>query len=240
MCTVQSSVVLVLQNGGPIAVDTAKKSACVRAILEAFQPGELGGPAIVNLLSGEVVPSGKLPYTVYTEDFSARRDIREMDLRASGGVTAWWSMQPTLWPFGYGLSYTSFTYKWSEDPPARQTLQTAALAEAYSLLKYSLLKTGRDQKHPIGSLLHTVEVRNTGHRVADCVVLAFLTATSASSQDTPLKKLLGFERLAAMAPGEKRSVTFASGPTDLSNVDVKGRLTATPGVFGVEVGDVLR
>jgi beta-glucosidase len=59
---VQPNIVLVLQNGGPIAVDWAVSSRKVRAILDAFQPGELGGDAILNLLSGAAVPSGKLPY----------------------------------------------------------------------------------------------------------------------------------------------------------------------------------
>lgn len=232
ICTVQSNVVLVLQNGGPIAVGWAKNSSCVRAILDVFQPGELGGPAIMNLLSGDTVPSGKLPYTVYTEDFVQRRDIREMDLRAAGGVTSWWSTQPTLWPFGYGLSYTTFTYKWSEDPPQREIKTTAAVAKAYH--------TQAEDQINSGSMFHTVEVINAGHVTADCVVLAFLTSTSDSSEDVPLKRLFGFERLVAMAPGEQRSVTFASGPTDLSNVDEMGRSVISPGVLGVEVGDVVQ
>jgi beta-glucosidase len=67
---VQPNLVLVLQNGGPIAVDWAKSSPRVKAIIEAFQPGQLGGDAICDILSGASSPSGKLPYTVYTEGFA--------------------------------------------------------------------------------------------------------------------------------------------------------------------------
>jgi len=229
VCTVQSNVVLVLQNGGPIAVDWAKESGCVRAIVEAFQPGQLGGDAILNVLSGEAVPSGKLPYTVYTEAFTVARDIREMDLRAAGGVTSWWSRQPVLWPFGFGLSYTTFAYKWSNTPPARETIHTTRLMQAYN----------KEIDIAAGSMFHTVEVTNEGHMTADCVCLAFLTSTSSSGADAPLKKLFGFERLVAMKPGEKRSVSFASGPAELANANSEGSLAATPGTYGIEIGDVI-
>jgi hypothetical protein len=73
----------------------------VRAILEAFQPGQLGGDAICDILDGTAVPSGKLPYTVHTEAFAQARDIRDMDLRSAGGTTYWWSTHPTLWQFGH-------------------------------------------------------------------------------------------------------------------------------------------
>ena len=80
--------------------------------MELFQPGQLGGDAIADMLSGAAVPSGKLTYIVYTEAFAEKRDIREMDLRASGGATVWWS-QPFLWGYGFGLSYTPFAYSWT-------------------------------------------------------------------------------------------------------------------------------
>jgi len=229
ICAVQPNVVLVLQNGGPIAVDWAKENGCVKAIVEAFQPGQLGGDAILNILSGVAVPSGKLPYTVYTEAFTAARDIREMDLRASGGVTSWWSQQPLLWPFGYGLSYTNFTYKWSDIPPVREQIHTSHLMRAYH----------KEIDIADGSMFHTVEVTNEGSIMADCVVLAFLTSTPSSGAETPLKKLFGFERLSAMKPGENRSVTFASGPAEFANADTEGRLMAAPGVYGIEAGDVV-
>eukprot|EP01047_Picozoa_sp_COSAG01_P109995 COSAG01_NODE_38843_length_484_cov_1.218182_1_plen_96_part_10 len=71
----QPNVVLVLQNGGPIAVDWAVASPRVRAIVEAFQPGQLGGDGVVDILTGVAVPSGKMPYTVYAEAFAAPRSV---------------------------------------------------------------------------------------------------------------------------------------------------------------------
>jgi hypothetical protein len=256
---VQPNVVLVLQNGGPIAVDWAVSSPRVRAILDVFQPGELGGDAILNLLTGSAVPSGKLPYTMYTEAFAASRSVdassggkcgtgdcgarhpMETDLRAQGGVTSWWSTQPALYDFGFGLSYTNFTYKWSNTPPASSTVDIAEFAEHYdyhaSVHGHSSLDNATALLPP--DVMHSVTVSNTGSRVADCVVLAFVTSTANSNDDTPLKKLFGFERLSKLAPGEARSVSFASGPAELANYDYRGALVLRAGQVGIEVGDVV-
>ena len=253
VAAVNDNVVIVLQNGGPIACDWAVSSPKVRAILDAFQPGQLGGDAILNLLSGVAVPSGKLPYTAYTEAFAAARSVdvssggkcsatdcgvrdpREMDLRAQGGVTSWWSTQPVLYPFGWGLSYTTFSYKWSNLPPVVE-VDTATLAAAFD---YGATVAGKSAASVPAALFHTVEVTNTGAITADAVVLAFVTATEHSNDDTPIKKLFGFERLAAMDPGESRTVSFASGPAELANADRDGAMVLSAGSYGVEVGDVV-
>jgi hypothetical protein len=71
VASVSKNVVVVLMNGGPLAIEFAKSSPSVRAIVEAFQPGELGGDAILDILTGVVSPSGKMPYTTYTEEYVA-------------------------------------------------------------------------------------------------------------------------------------------------------------------------
>ena len=93
--------VLVLVNGGPLAIESAKGS--VPSIIEAFYPGQLGGDAIVSALTGGVNTFGKLPYTVYFKNFTAR-DVREVDLSRGTGVTYRHFSEPVLWPFGFGLS----------------------------------------------------------------------------------------------------------------------------------------
>ena len=163
------------------------------------------------------------------------RDPREMNLRVDGGVTSWWSTQPVLYPFGFGLSYTTFSYKWSNLPPV-VAVDTATLAAAFD---YGATIAGETTASLPAELYHTVEVTNTGTITGDCVVLAFVTATDDSNDDTPIKKLFGFERLAALKPGESRTVSFASGPAELANADKDGAVVLGAGSYGVEVGDVV-
>lgn len=98
---VQPNTVVVLIHGGPVSSPLLKHG--VPAVIDAFYPGELGGPAIVDTLFGRYVPAGKLPATVYHDNFTSR-DIRITDLRANGGITHRWFTGPVLYHFGHGLS----------------------------------------------------------------------------------------------------------------------------------------
>ena len=115
-------------------------------------------------------------------------------------------------------------------------VDTATLAAAFD---YSATIAGETTASLPAELFHTVEVINNGTITGDCVVLAFVTATEDSNADTPIKKLFGFGRLAAMKPGESRTVSFASGPAALANADEDGAMVLSSGSYGVEVGDVL-
>ena len=196
---------------------------------------------------------------MYTEAFAAARSVdassggkcgaadcgarhpMEMDLRAQGGVTSWWSTQPALFPFGFGLSYSNFTYTWSNTPPVAATrVSIADIAGSYdyqTAVHGQSLAAATAMLSP--ALMHTATVTNVGSITADCVVLAFVTSTDRSNDDTPIKKLFGFERLPDMAPGEARTVSFASGPAELANHDERGALVLAPGEVAVEVGDVV-
>ena len=204
---VQPNTVVVLVHGGPIAVETAAASPAVRAIVDAFQPGELGMDAVLDVLEGVTSPSGLMPYTSYLKNFTSR-DIREVDLRAGRGLTYWWHTDPVLYPFGWGMHYTNFSFVWSNLPPADAALssiQVPLLAVTPMLQDFAIN--------------HTVTVTNTGGRVSDVVALAFVVAVPGSSHpDTPIRKLFGFERLAGMKPGESRTVFFASTADSLGVV----------------------
>jgi hypothetical protein len=252
---VQSNVVVVLVHGGPISVESAQESSAVRAIVDAFQPGELGADAIMDVLDGTAAPSGRMPYTTYFKNFT-RRDIREVNLTAGDGLTYWWHTAPVLYPFGYSLSYTNWSFAWSNEPPPSAAAPLAADIVHIPTAAAAAAATGGggDAKNNkgVGAIAlggnanHSVVVTNTGSRTSDVVVLAFIVRAppaaggeaAGSPPATPLRKLFGFERLRAVGSGESRTVYFAPDAYDLGVVGEDGDRLLQPGHYLLEYGGV--
>jgi len=195
-------VVLVLLNGSALAINWADEH--VPAILEAWYPGEEGGTAIADVLFGDYNPAGRLPVTFY-------RSLADLpafeDYRMAGRTYRYFSGEP-LYPFGHGLSYTSFAYR---------NLRLSAEAIA-----------------PDQGLTVEVEVQNTGSRAGDEVVQLYVSDLAASVP-VPIRQLAGFRRI-HLAPGEAQTVSFTLIPRQLALVDDSGRWVVEPGEFQIAVG----
>ena len=183
-------VVLVLLNGRPLSIVWASEN--VPAILEAWEPGTEGGHAVADVLFGEVNPGGKLPVTFPRRASHAplyyARTLTHSPENGPMYRSRYWDGPTTpLYPFGYGLSYTTF-----------------AIAN---------LKVSAAQVKVGGSLTVTVDVTNTGARAGDEVVQLYVHQKW-GSDSRPLRELKGFERI-ALQPGETRAVTFTLGPAEL-------------------------
>ena len=109
---------LVLVNGGIIAIDALKESA--PAILEAWMPGVHGAQAVAETLFGANNPGGKLPVTLYKAGYVDSIDFLSMDMTAPPGRSYRYFSGEPLWPFGFGLSYTTFDLAWSPTPPGKR------------------------------------------------------------------------------------------------------------------------
>jgi len=193
-------LVVVVMSGSAIALNWAKQNA--NAILQAWYPGEEGGTAIAQTLDGTNNPSGRLPITVYTgidqlpefTDYSmARRTYRYFD------------GQP-LFPFGFGLGYSTFAYSDLKVP--------ATIAAGEPL--------------PVQA-----QVKNTGTREGDEVVQVYLTFPKLPG--APLRALRGFTRV-HLRPGEQRAVSFTLVDRDLSHVSPVGMHLVRTGQYGISVG----
>ena len=209
-------LVVVLINGGPLAIEWIAKN--VSAIVEAFYPGEMGGDAIADILMGKISPGGRMPVTVYPSNFVKQRSMFDMGLRDGYGVTYRYYEGEALWDFGDGLSYTTFTYDWSND-------------EVSSSSSYT---TDDVINSPIN---YTIVVRNTGSMTGDEVVLAYLNGPPYPGG--PVRELFGFERV-RLRPGESATVHFSVPPPILASVDVDGRQAVKSGRYGVRVGKLER
>jgi len=105
---------MVLINGGIVAIDKLKP--VVPAIIETFYPGYWGGVAIADVIFGDYNPGGKLPVTYYASDFVTQSDFLDMSMTDSPGRTYRYYTGKPLWPFGWGLSYTTFSLNWTMTP----------------------------------------------------------------------------------------------------------------------------
>ena len=203
--------VLVLVNGGMISIDGLKDSA--PAILETFMPGVHGAQAIAETIFGANVPGGKLPVTMYPSDYVDKVDFLSMDMSAGPGRSYRYYTGTPTYPFGFGLSYTTFSMAWSPQPPSG-FLETSEAAPA----KYSVV------------------VKNTGTKFAgDEVVQLYIKPDAASRPaGTPVeqKRLVAFERV-HLSPGEAKTVTFEVAPEDFALVDADGHKAFRYGHFDV-------
>lgn len=208
-------VVVVLIHGGVLAIEWL--AAHVPAILSAHYPGEMGGDALATLLFGDASPSGRATTTWYPAAFVSRA-MTDMSLTSGDGLTYLYYTGPVLWPFGWGLSYTTFTFAWL-DSGAPLVLETRALAAGLPA-------------PPVG-----VNVTNAGARTADVSALAFFES---GAPGQPLQELFDFARAAALAPGETRTLWFTLPPSVLAEVRDDGTRVFAPARARLRVGGVPR
>jgi beta-glucosidase len=183
-------VVLVLINGRPLSINWASEH--VPAILEAWQPGTEGGNAVADILFGDVNPGGKLPVTFprsggqeptyYAHNLTFRpENTPDYKYRYSDEKTA------PIFPFGHGLSYTTFAY--------------------------ANLKVSAPQVKVGGTAQVSVDVTNSGDRAGDEVVQLYIHQ-KAGVDTHPIRQLKGFRRI-ALDKGQTQTLTFPLGPDEL-------------------------
>jgi beta-glucosidase len=203
---------VVLMNGRPLTLDWVAKNS--PAILETWFAGTEGGNAIADVLFGDANPSGKLPVTfprtvgqipIFYNQMSTGRPFDANNKYSSKYLDI--SNTP-LYPFGYGLSYTSFGF--------------------------SNIRLSSKQIAPNGTLDVTVDVQNTGNREGTEVVQLYIRDL-VGSMTRPVKELKGFERVALRA-GEKRTVTFTLKSEHLGFYNAQNKFVVEPGDFKVWVG----
>jgi beta-glucosidase len=192
---------VVLTSGSAVALDADKVGAS--ALLEAWYPGEQGGHALANILTGRINPSGRLPVTFYRNvaDLPAFTDysMTHRTYRYFDG--------PVLYPFGFGLSYSRFSYG-----PVHA--------------EYSTIPAG-------SSISATVKLTNTSAVVGTEVAELYLMPPA--SPGSPRYALAGTQRV-TLRDGESQEVTFNLDPAQLSFVDAEGKRAIRPGTYRIFIG----
>ena len=201
--TTGKPVIVFLQHGRPNSINYIAEH--VPAILEGWYLGQEGGTAMADVIFGDYNPGGKLPITVprsagqlpdyYYQKPSAKREYL-------GSTT-----QP-LYPFGWGLGYSSF--------------------------KYSDLKISPAEIGPQGQAKVAVNITNTGRFAGDEVAQLYIR-DEVSSVTRPIKELRGLRRV-TLNPGETKTVEFTLGPEELSFLNREMQRVVEPGTFKIMVG----
>lgn len=195
-------VVLVLFNGSPVSINWAQDH--VPAIVEAWYPGEEGGSALADVLFGDYNPAGRLPVT-FVKSLDQVPDFEDYSM--AGRTYKYMTAEP-LYPFGFGLSYTTFNY------------------DQLSLSNQNLA---------VGTDLDVeVKVTNVGSTAGDEVVQVYLQDAEASVT-VPRWQLVGFRRI-SLQPGETKTVSLPITARQMALIAEDGRCLLEPGTFKVFVG----
>jgi len=194
-------LIVVLLNGSALGVNWEKAHA--NAVLEAWYAGEEGGAAIAETLSGRNNPAGRLPVTFY-------KDVHQLphfeDYAMKGRTYRYFEGEP-LWPFGYGLSYTAFSYSGLALPDA--------------------------PIHAGDPLDASLTVANSGKIAGDEVVELYLKFPDV--RGAPIRALRGFKRI-HLEPGASQKVEFRLNPRDLSMVTETGDIVVAQGKYTISIG----
>jgi len=211
LAAVGKPIALIIETGRPLTLTDASREAA--ALLVAWHPGTEGRTALAEVLTGEVAPSGKLPMTFPRSvgqvpiSYNALPTSRPATgARYTTGYVD--EMPEPLYPFGYGLSYTTF--------------------------RYSGLRTSAASMTPRGSIDIDVSVENSGQR-SGAEVVQIYTRQLVASRSRPMRELKGFRKI-DLKPGEKRTVRFTLAAKDLAYHDDDGNAVVEPGPFRVYAG----
>ena len=221
-------VILVVLAGRPLELKWSAEH--VPAILEAWSPGIEAGPAVADVLFGDVNPSGKLPssfpravgqeplyYAQMPTGRPARGELTTMPHDAAEKFVSRYMDEPNsaLFPFGWGLSYSRFSY--SKPALDRQEVPVHEVA---------------DNHQPVATV--SVDVKNTGSVKGTEVVQLYIRNTEASVEQ-PVRELKGFSRV-TLDPGETKHVTFPLGFDELNFYSVDAKKTIEPTTYNIWVG----
>jgi beta-glucosidase len=195
-------VVLVLLNGSALAVNWEDKN--IPAILEAWYPGQASGQAIADVLFGDYNPAGRLPVTFY----KSLNDLPKfVDYNITKQTYRYFKGEP-LYPFGYGLSYTTFDYD-----------QLAV----------------KDQSSLTDSVKVSVNIKNTGEMDGEEVVQLYVSNKNKTNVPVPLRELKAFKRI-ELKKGESQTVEFTLAPQAFSYITDKNERAVVPGNFELAIG----
>lgn len=224
---VHSPIHVVVMSGSSIDLSYIRDSPQYASMIWAGYPGQSGGLAIATVVFGQYNPAGRLPLTFYPAAYANQVSMFDMNMRPSstnpGRTYKFYTGQP-IFEFGFGLSYTTFSYTWFND------------STSVSFSIQSLMKVHSDKRKFLMQIFR-VNVTNTGSMDGDDIVLAYVTPPQVlrDGQTPPIKQLFGFERV-HLAVNETKQVFFPFNVESLFTVARDGSKWLHPGQYHILIG----
>ena len=228
-------VILVILSGGAVCLGKYKDDPRVSAIIFGGYPGQEAGVGVAEVIFGKYAPSGRLSQTFYSQPFVSEVSFFDMGMRpraSSGDETdvgnpgrgyRFYSGSNVVYPFGHGLSYTSFQYSWSTKKPV------GALDNGKSIFNATA-----------GIYVDEVVVQNVGKvSSAETVLVFLLPPHSAQSSGDPRRSLRFFDKV-FLNPTESQAVSIQLTSIDFSLADEGGVVSVTKGEWTLSVGDLVK
>jgi len=203
-------------------------SKAVNAIVWAGYPGQSGGTAVFDVLSGKVAPAGRLPLMQYPADYVTQVPMTDMNLRpnkqtGNPGRTYKWYTGTPIFEYGFGLHYTTFALQWQKTPATVYNIgQLVANARSAAHLDLGAFDT-------IG-----VTVRNTGRTASDFVALLFVKG-NAGPAPHPNKALIGYARVHGVGAGAAATAQISVALGAIARTDTGGSAWLYPGEYSLSL-----
>ncbi|XP_074291418.1 putative beta-D-xylosidase 7 [Silene latifolia] len=240
----KNPVVLVVICGGPVDISLARDNEKVGGILWAGYPGEAGPLALADVIFGDHNPGGRLPMTWYPQEFVQvpMTDMRMRPNTFSGypGRTYRFYQGKTVFKFGYGLSYSTYSYEFASVSRDRVSLERTSYtnqvhnnSNTHHITIVSNLRAETCEKVKLSAV---VRVKNNGAMAGRHPALLFV-GHNEQDDETPMKQLIGFESV-NLNGGETQEIEFIVSPCEhFSKANKDGMMTIHEGVYILFVGD---
>jgi beta-D-xylosidase 4 len=221
--------VVVAQFGGGQVDDTSLlNNKNVRGLVWAGYPSQDGGTALLDVLTGKKSIAGRLPITQYPASYNDEVSIYDINLRSNAtypGRTYQWYTGKAVLPFGYGLHYTTFSQKWTQQLHKSYDIQ--------QLVKKARSSSSTGTLIPDTVPFATVQarVKNTGRRVSDYVGMLFLSSKSAGPAPRPIKRLVSYARLHEVPVRGSQALDLPLTLGSLARANEEGDFVIYPGKY---------
>ena len=249
LASLEKTLIVVQLGGGQLDDTALLNNTGVNGILWAGYPGQEGGNALYDIITGAQSVAGRLPVTQYPANYVNEVSIFNMNLRPGTGnpgrTYVWYTGNPVL-PFGYGLHYTNFSVSWALTPKKSYDIGTLGKRQSSTQLasdgpsldwpSFSSFQGPYQDLLPFVSI--SINVKNTGGKTnlaSDYVGLLFISTKNGGPSPYPNKELASYARLHSIPVGSTQQLTFSLTLDNIARTDVSGNRYVYPGDYSLSL-----